>query len=190
MSKQSRLCHSIGKKTILRPFNSEKDIDLTVKWLNDPEIRDLTMMTLPVNRDQHSKWVEQIAASDADEGFIIETLDNVTIGYIGIHRINWIDRTATTSCYIGDKSYWSKGCGTDAKMQLAKFSFHDINLRKLNAEAIEYNIASVKHNQNIGFQIEGEKKKQVFVRGQYWDLVQLGLFREDWELKYKKWLKP
>ena len=72
-------------------------------------------------------------------------------------------------------------------MQLAKFAFLDINLRKLNAEAVEYNMPSVAHNQKIGFKVEGRKEKQVFVKGQYWDLILLGLFREDWELKYKKW---
>jgi RimJ/RimL family protein N-acetyltransferase len=100
---------------------------------------------------------------------------------MGIHRINWIHRYATTGAFIGEKEYWGKGYGTDAKMHLLEYAFHTLNLHKMCSSVYAFNERSVKYSLRCGYKIEGTRKQHVFRNGQYWDLIELGLLYEDWK---------
>ncbi len=58
---------------------------------------------------------------------------------MGIHRINWKDRTATTGAVIGEKAYWDKGYGSEAKMLVLDYAFNMLNLRKICSQVLAFN---------------------------------------------------
>lgn len=114
------------------------------------------------------------------------------IGNIGLHRIDWRNRVATTGTLIGEKDLWGKGIGTEAKILLLHHAFQSMNLRKICSQAIAYNERSIAYSKKCGYKVEGVLRAHVFRRGEYWDLVNLAVFWEDflpvWE-KYssKSW---
>ena len=99
---------------------------------------------------------------------------------MGIHHINWVNGTATTGAIIGEVENRGKGYGTDAKMTLLNYMFNTLNLRKICSEVIEYNTRSYNYSLGCGYREEGRKIKHIFRNGQYWDLIQLAVFKEDW----------
>ena len=169
-----------GKKTILRPL-LESDIPLLLKWINDPEIRQFVSRIFPATENEERGWLERLhRSSEKEVVLMIETLRGVPIGTMGIHRINWVNRVGTTGAMIGEKSFWGKGYGTDAKMILLDYAFNKLNLRKIVSRVFAYNKRSLAYSLHCGYRIEGRLSRAHFNNGRYWDEYVLGLFRHWW----------
>ncbi len=168
-----------GKKVNLRPF-AKDDIPLLTRWINDAYLRDFLMAFLPRTEKDEEEWFNKLGSDDKNIVFGVETKDGVLVGCMGIHRINWRDRVCTTGAFIGEKENLGKGYGTDAKMFLLDYIFNMLNLRKVCSEVIAYNERSLKYSEHCGYEREGIRRKHVFRKGEYWDLIELGLFRGTW----------
>lgn len=173
-----------GKKVILRPRHLD-DVQRITRWINDPEIRLNIISQTPLMEHEERAWIEKTGPNDIV--FSIHTHEGRHIGVMGIHHINWIDRTATTGAIIGEKDCRGKGYGTDAKTALLEYAFETLGLRKICSDAIAYNKASIRFNEKCGYRLEGVRKKQIFRKGKYWDQVLTAVFAEDWlAMKEKK----
>ncbi len=176
----TRIVFSRGTKTILRPI-LRTDLERCHRWLNDREVTRNLLREKPMLFATEEKWFNGLPDRKNDFLFAIETLNGVHIGNMGIHQINWIDGTATTGAVIGEKAYWNKGYGTDAKQQVLDFAFNTLNLRKLCSAALSFNGKSLGYSKKCGYVEEGRLRRQVFRDGQYHDLIQLAIFKEDWQ---------
>ena len=144
---------------------------------------------LPVSIQQEEEWFDSLAKRKDDIVLAIETLDGLFIGSVGLHGIDWKNRTATHGALIGNKDYWGKGYGRDVYMTLFNYAFNSLNLRKICAQILSFNERSVKCALACGYQIEGKQRKQNYVKGEYWDLIIIGVFKEEWLLKWKEYNK-
>lgn len=180
MSSELKSVFLAGRIINLRPF-SKDDIPTLTRWINDPEVREFVTVVFPNTAKQEEEWYNKLGSDDKNVTLAIETKDGNLIGSMGIHRINWIDRVGTTGAIIGEKEYWGKGYGTDAKMYLLDYAFNTLNLHKVCSAVIEFNERSLKYNLHCGYRIEGERREHVFKRGNYWKLIELGLFKEEWQ---------
>ncbi|SRR3989344_6195466 len=176
----------VGRMVNLRPF-SKADIPTLARWINDPEVRQFVTVAMPSTEQQEEEWFNKLGKNDKDIVLGIETREGVLIGSMGIHRIDWLNRVCTTGALIGEKEYWGKGYGTDAKMILLDYIFNTLNLRKVCSEVVAYNKRSLHYSLHCGYKVEGKRRKQIFKRGRYWDLIELGLFREEWLLIWKRY---
>ncbi len=173
-----------GRKTVLRPV-LESDVPLLMKWINDPRVRQFIQNAFPLGEGAEREWVANLSKrSDTNMVLMIE-VNGKAIGNMGVHQINWKDRTATTGAIIGEVEYWGKGYGTDAKMALLEYLFNTLNLRKVMSHVYAFNKRSLGYSLHCGYKIEARLRKQRFIGGRYHDEVILGLFKEDW-LKARK----
>jgi len=148
-------------------------------------------MYLPVAEAGEAEWVERHQKGN-DKEIVLVIVDAKTdkpIGSMGLHRINWKDRTATTGAVIGEKSYWGKGYGSEAKMLLLQYAFHSLNLRKICSLVLSFNGRSQAYSEKCGYKVEGTLKEHIFKNGQYWDEIHLAVFKEDWEPLWKRFQK-
>lgn len=182
---KARVVFISGTKTNLRPFTKE-DIPTVTRWINDPEVREFVSSVMPHTEKQEESWYEKIGTNDKDVVLCIETKDGKPIGIMGIHAINWVHRYCTTGALIGEKDYWGKGYGGDAKMHLLEYVFNTLNLHRVNSGVIEFNQRSLNYSLRCGYKIEGKKREFIFRRGKYWDLIELGLLYEDWLPAWKE----
>lgn len=171
-----------GKNVILRPLEKETDLLKAVRWMNNDEVRYFIARYLPVSRDEEGDWFDGLKNREKDIVLAIEMKKTREfIGVIGIHRIDFHNRTATTGTVIGEKKFWGKGYGTEAKMLLLRYAFEELNLHKICSGAIEYNKRSLAYSKKCGYRVEGVLKKQFFKKGKYRDEVLLAVFKEDWK---------
>lgn len=176
-----------GKKVNLRPFSKE-DIPTITRWINDPEVREFVTQIFPQTEKQEEEWVNR-GLNEKGITLAIETKDGILIGSMGLHDIHWADRRVTTGAIIGEKEYWGKGYGTDAKMQVLNYAFNILNLHKICSGVISFNKRSLNYSLHCGYKIEGRRKKHIFKNGKYWALIELGLFKKDWLPIWKKYQK-
>ena len=177
-----------GKRTTLRPL-LEKDIPLLMRWINDPEVRQYLLRIFPAMEADETDWLERLHKnSDKDVALMIE-VKGIPIGTMGLHGINWKNRVATTGALIGEKQYWNKGYGTDAKMVLLDYAFNTLNLRKIMSHVKSFNKRSLAYSLHCGYKIEGCLKKQDFSHGKYHDEIILSLFKHQWLPYWKEYCK-
>ena len=168
-----------GKKTVLRPL-MESDIPLLQKWINDPDVRQFLKRIFPAMEADEREWLERTHKNPDKDVVLMIVVDDQPIGTMGLHGINWKDRVATTGAMIGEKSYWGKGYGTDAKMALLNYAFNTLGLRKIMSRVYAFNHRSLAYSLHCGYKIEGRLKNQRFAHGRYWDEIILGLFKNQW----------
>lgn len=178
-----------GFKTVLRPPEAA-DIEAFRRWMNDPAIRQFLGQFLPQSERMEREWLEKIGKSESDVTLaVLAKPECPLIGSMGLHRIEWKNRIATTGAIIGDPAYHGKGYGTDAKMALLEYAFHELGLNKINSAVLYSNPRSIAYSMKCGYKIEGRRRQQVFKRGRFIDLVELGVLRREWEPIWRRWKK-
>ncbi len=184
---EQKLMFRKGNKVILRPI-LEEDLPLFQIWVNDPEVTQYLARILPASMQDEKTWLERISKSAGSDVTlaIVDAENNKLIGSMGIHHINLSDGTATSGALIGDKDYWGKGYGSEAKMLLLEFAFHQLNLRKIYSEVIAYNKRSLEYSRKCGYIEEARLPSHYYRKGKYWDKVILAVYRKQWEKLWKK----
>jgi RimJ/RimL family protein N-acetyltransferase len=186
MEEANRVVFLRGKKTILRP-PAESDLPRIVRWINDPEVRRLISNIYPQTEEEEKEWLKNLGKKKpSDIVLLIETTEGRPIGLMGIHQVNWVDRTATTGAVLGEKDTWGKGYGSDAKMQLLKYAFDMLNLRKIFSRAIAFNERSVRYSLKCGYEREAVLRERFFRDGRYWDEIILSIGRDGYEAAWAR----
>lgn len=104
--------------------------------------------------------------------------DEKLIGELKFHSIRWFNRKAMLSVILIDE-YQKKGIGTKALKTAIKFAFEKMNLHRLEAEVIEFNLPSKKLVEKLGFKLEGTLREAKYSDGKYWDIYRYGLLRTE-----------
>jgi RimJ/RimL family protein N-acetyltransferase len=174
-----------GKSVLLRPVK-RADISYFLKWFNDPEVIQYLTLYLPMTEMYEEKYIEELGTTRAksDALFVIEAIKGAStkpIGNCGLHEIDSKDHKAMFGIVIGEKDYWSKSYGTEATRLLINYGFQQLNLHRISSSAFAFNERSIKLHKKVGFREEGRLRQLMFKNGQYHDLVQFGILREEWK---------
>jgi RimJ/RimL family protein N-acetyltransferase len=171
-----------GSKIKLRPI-CPQDIEQSLKWRNDPELRESVLwFRFPVTQKMEENWYEKNLAGNSTEKvvFSIVALDSdAHIGFIHIDRIDWISRAAYLGIVIGEKDYQGKGAGSEAMEIFFNYVFGCLNFRKICLEVASYNERAIRAYEKFGFRQEGCLRKQVFWENDYHDFLIMGLLKEE-----------
>ncbi len=169
-----------GKRVSLRPVLKE-DVPQFLRWMNDPDVLQYLGMSLPTMEVEEDQWFEGLAKKKQNNLiFAVVTVEGKLIGTMGLHNIIWADRTATTGAVIGDKAYWNKGYGTEAKMLLLNFAFNTLNLRKICSSVFAFNKRSYAYQKKCGYVEEGRRLRQRYRKGRYQDELLMAVFKKYW----------
>jgi RimJ/RimL family protein N-acetyltransferase len=132
------------------------------------------------------KWIEKQYENDNSHFFAIRTLaEERTIGGIGLDGIRWMHGDTFVGIGIGDREYWGKGYGTDAMKIILCYAFTELNLHRVTLDVFEYNQRGVRSYEKAGFVAEGRARGVMLREGRRWDVLFMGILREDW-LKLEK----
>jgi len=164
----------------LRPV-LRADIPFALACVNDPAVRRFIRATLPAMEANEEDWFQRLSKNRETDVLLALEVEGSVIGFIGLHRISWTDRVATTGAMIKDVAHRGKGYGTRAKMLLLHYAFYELNLRKIRSAAIAFNTASIRFNEKCGYKREGILRQELFNSGEYHDLVQSAVFKEDFD---------
>lgn len=127
------------------------------------------------------KWLEKNIENEKNFHFTIRALgDNQIIGFIGLDSISWIHRDCFVGIGLGDREYWGKGYGTDAMNIILRYAFTYLNLHRVSLDVFEYNERGIRSYEKAGFIHEGRERGLLLREGRRWDVLYMGVLREDW----------
>lgn len=185
-----------GERICLTAIDHEKDPEIESRWTHDPEY--LRMLSpepaIPLSPGQVKKKYEKVEKESEESRrlfhFAIRTrarpdqegaeVPERLIGFGEVYFIEWNHGAGMVRLAIGDPSDRSKGYGQEALRLLLRYAFSELNLFRLSAVIPEYNTVALHLFQEAGFVEEVRRREALHRDGRRWDLIHLGLLREEW----------
>jgi diamine N-acetyltransferase len=172
-----------GKRVRLRAIE-RSDLAEYHKWLNDPDVTEGLWHYLPLSMDDEDGWFEKMRAQDAEQRpLAIEIRQDEMwrlAGNVGLMDLRWANRSAELGIFIGDKTLWDQGYGTEAVELMLQHAFDTLNLYRVYLRVYATNRRAQRSYQKAGFQPEGTLREAVFRHGRYVDMHIMGILRPEW----------
>lgn len=154
------------------------DVDRTWKWHNDSRLYEMLVSPFRhVSRAAEEEWLRRKAAYSQTEIQLAICLreGDQHIGNVHLTNIDWISRHAGVGIFIGEEEHWSKGYGQQAMRLILRHAFHDLGLRRVYLTVLDDNPRAIRTYEKCGFIVEGKLRKHTYKRGQFRDLIFMGI---------------
>jgi len=155
----------IKTKIKLRELSLSDVNETYQEWMNDSEIFKFSKQS---NKIHSLKEIKEFVLGKKKSKseflykiLIYENKKNKHVGNIKLGPINFENKTADISYFIGEKNYWDRGITTKAIKEIINLAKKKFKLKKLQAGHWEKNIASRKVLLKNKFKLEGILKSQI-----------------------------
>jgi RimJ/RimL family protein N-acetyltransferase len=176
-----------GEHICFGPIDHEKDPDIESRWTHDASYLRMISLdpALPASPARIKKHYEAIEKDQEEKkNLFYFTLrmrsDDRLIGFARLYWIEWSNGIGFVELGIGDPEDRGHGYGSEALGLLLRFAFDELNLYRLTAIIPEYNIVALHLFSKAGFIEEVRRRQSVSRDGRRWDLIHLGLLRDEW----------
>jgi RimJ/RimL family protein N-acetyltransferase len=172
-----------GDRVRLRHVEREDLVQFQV-WLNAPGVSQGLSMHTPLSMAEEENWFEDMLKRPIDERpLCIEArVDDgwQLIGNSGFIAIDWRNRSAELGIFIGDKSYWDRGYGSEVMKMLLKHGFSTLNLHRIFLRVFEDNPHAIRGNEKAGFVHAGRQRQAEYHNGHYHDVLFMSVLHPEW----------
>jgi len=172
-----------GRKCYLSPVDVN-DAEKFTEWLNDLEVtRNLTLYDKSISLGAEKEILEGLSKTHTYSIIDIGTDELIgNCGYVGLDHLN---QAGEVGIFIGDKSYWGKGYGTEALSLLIDYGFQALNLHNIFLNVLSFNARAIKSYEKIGFRVIGRRREALLRGAERHDKVFMDILRADFYAKYE-----
>ncbi len=170
-----------GRTTALRAIE-ETDLAQLLAWRNRPQLRRYFREFRELNGTQQRAWFEAKVNGDANTRMlaIVEANSGRLLGACGLCYIDWPNRTADFSIYIGaDDLYIDKHLAPDAAVTLIRYGFDELGLNRLWSEIYAFDAAKASFFKRLGFALDGRHRQTHWAEGAWHDSLYYSLLASD-----------
>lgn len=156
------------------------DLTQLLQWRNNPEFRRFFREYRELNSENQLLWFEKYVINDPNTIMfaIVELATEKLIGACGLCYIDWVNRNADFSIYIGKNNlYIDASFAIEAAQLMEKYGFEELNLHRLWAEIYSIDEAKIKFFKELEFTQEGRFKETHWTEGKWVDSVYFGKIR-------------
>ena len=174
-----------GKYIGLRAIEKE-DLPMMLHWRNSPQFRRYFREYRELNIMNQESWFENVVQKDRNTIMfsIVDLKKGSLIGACGLCYIDWINRNADFSLYIGaSEAYIDKKFAPDAGKILLKYGFNELNLHRVYAEVFDFDKPKHVLMKQLGFQLEGTHRETHWSDGTWNDSLIYGIIKNDNSIK-------
>lgn len=180
-----------GKLVCLTAENPDIVMEQFSKWNRDTEYWRLLAAepAMPYTKKQIKEFIEKELLGDRPDVhfFMIRSLeDDRLLGETGLDEVQWNHGESFVGISIGEREYWGKGYGTDAMRVLLRYAFNELNLHRVSLTVFEYNPRAIRSYEKAGFKLEGRERKFLERGGKRWDMIYMGILRQEWQAQEKE----
>jgi len=160
-----------GKYVGLRALE-RKDLPLLMKWRNQPSMRKFFRETDEINSFKQENWFEHVMSkTSVHKMFAIVKVDtNELLGACGLCYIDWVNRSADFSIYLGYKDlYIDDTLAIEAAKLMREHGFNVLNLHRLWAEIYSIDEAKKEFFKTLNFTFDGTHRETYWYEGKWHD---------------------
>lgn len=171
-----------GDKVALAPLEKDAFCRNMAVWVHDDQAtRYMLTGVFPMTHEALQREYERIGGNNADIVLaVMRKEDGAFVGTAGLYAIAWQARNAEFRIFLGDRSAWNGGLGTEAAALLVQYAFDRLNLNKVWLGVNEANKGAIKSYEKAGFVHEGKLRQEVYRNGRYYDALRMSLLRGEW----------
>ena len=169
----------MGDRCYLSPV-SMNDIEQYTEWINDMSVSVTMGQLSQVLTIEKEREILQKLSGDYIFAIIDKKTDNL-IGNTGLHKIDWVNRTAEYGLFIGDKAYWNKGYGTEVNLLMLDYAFYVLNLSHVHLQVLAFNEWAIKSYEKAGYKTVGKLTEFWEIAGKRHDMVIMEVLAKDFE---------
>ena len=175
-----------GLKVGLRALEKE-DLNFLKDWRNHVDFRKHFREVRELSLADQENWLASLQNSRLiNFMFIIVELEtNKPIGAAGLLYINWINRAADFSFYIGKNEIYvdDKEVSIESAKLLIDYGFNNLNLNKIWMELYEFDKKKIDFfTKKFNFKQDGLLRQNCFEEGKYWDSYIISLLKSEYIL--------
>lgn len=163
----------------------ESDLEVLRNWRNREDYRKYFREHREISKDMQKKWYEtKVLADSSTIMFSIRDLQSdELLGCCGLCYINWVNRNADLSLYIGKDNLYidNLGISEEACKLLFQYGFGELGLEKVWTEIYEFDTKKYDLYKKLGFSEDGILRKQYFHDGKWWNSYILSLLKEEFK---------
>ncbi len=175
----------VGQKCYLAPVDPD-DVEIYTAWLNDLEVtRNLNLATYNVTVLSEKDALARLAKEGHVYG-IVDLERDALIGNLGLIDIDHINRRCGIGIFIGDKTYWGKGYGTEAMCLLLRYAFDYLNMNNVMLTVFGFNDRAHACYRKVGFQVMGRRRGAIFRDGQYFDQIYMDILADEFRARWDR----
>ncbi|MFO1285630.1 MAG: GNAT family protein [Rubrivivax sp.] len=176
-----------GKTVGLRAIESH-DLPQLLAWRNDPRLRRYFREVRELNLAQQRQWFETRVNNDpATRMFAIVERGcsgghnaGRLLGACGLCYIDWVNRTADFSLYIGaDDLYIDERFAPDAAVAMIDYGFDELGLHRLWSEIYSFDAPKQRLFAALGFALDGRHRQTHWAEGAWHDSLYYSLLATD-----------
>jgi RimJ/RimL family protein N-acetyltransferase len=161
-----------GERIFLRAINKE-DLPQLMEWRNNPEFRKYFREYRELNLEMQEQWFSALISDNKTIMFSIISNDEKKelLGCCGLCYLNWIQRNADLSLYIGWQNSYIDNCGyaEEACILLFKYAFGELYLNKIWTEIYEFDQLKNNLYLSLGFKQDGLLRQNYYYDNRWWD---------------------
>ena len=169
----------IGDLVYLSPISLE-DIDIFMKWVNDPEMAYFTTFYTQIISLSSEKETVESLAKGGNTFSIVTQKGNKVIGNCSFFHIDETNRTAEIGIIIGEKDHWGIGYGSDALHLLLKFGFEHRNYNNICLHVYSFNERAIACYEKVGFKRQGICREALIRGDKKYDLIYMDILADEY----------
>lgn len=169
-----------GNQVYIRPITVE-DTDMVLSWRNAKRTVENFFYRKPISREEHLNWIENKVNKGLVHQFVVcDKNDDTPLGVVYLQHFDEDSNKMESGVFMSESAPGGKGIGTEAvKLLVYDYGFKVLGLHKQYARVLGSNLASQHLHLKAGFEEEGYAKDDVFLEGQYVDVVTYGVINPE-----------
>lgn len=154
----------------------ENDLEYVLKWRNHPDIRRFMLSQHEITPAEHRAWFDRASRDETRALLVIEEYSRPLgcVIFSGVQK----NATADWSFYSAPKN--PAGTGTRICAAALDFAFNELGVHKVAGQVLEFNLASIRVHQRLGFMQEGNLRKHNLINDTHQNLVLFGILASEW----------
>lgn len=166
-----------GRRVGLRAIERD-DLGPLLAWRNRPELRRYFREVRELCSSLQRAWYETAVLNDPRTRMfaIVERQSSALLGACGLCQIDWVNRMADFSLYIGqDGLYIDDVYAPDAGRALLRYGFEELGLHRVWCEIYALDAAKQSLLPRLGFTLDGRHRETHWSEGAWHDSLIFGL---------------
>lgn len=172
------------ERLTLRPITIE-DRDAIFSYASNPNVSRYTMWEPHQTPEDSESFINEYILPNYQKGVLeplgvglAETPQDL-IGTVGCF---WVSKNnkCMELAYALAEPFWGKGLIVEASEALLDFVFKNFDVERVQSRHKVGNDASGRVMQKLGMKYEGQLRKAIFHRQQFWDIRYYSILKEEW----------
>lgn len=175
-----------GEKVYLDTIE-ENDLEQLRYWRNLSYYKKHFREYREINQSMQKRWFEnQVCNDDRTIMFAIRDIKTQELlGCCGLCYINWVQRNADLSLYIGRREAYidDEGFAEESCRLLFDYGFNELNLHKIWTEIYIFDEKKKVLYDKMGMKTDGLFRDNCYYNGKWWDAYLMSILQEEYQSK-------